>query len=831
MITQIICSAGHLILEAPRYHQCDWERPMLGEIGQACWDPKNLECVLGGLGLGVFVWPEMVAKVAVFPSFEGVLYEVNLDSGVLYWKQSLEPGRMTRYLIVDDDVLLAAISDERPLDQVRGAVLAAINPLSGNIQSRWQVESHQLTPPLLAGESILLRTTGDELVALSRGDPHMMNWRQSLHSWWPLPLHLAGEVIVLVDGHSMQGQMLVRVFSLNRGRLLLSYPICVVLSQPFASAGDVVIFGNSRTQLTALSTKDGRQLWEKEYKRNYSQPVMVDEKVFLCVRGEALASEVGHYLIQCLHAETGVLVGEFPLSPRVRERMLAIHDEVLYFGADDSKIYALRAKDGEQLWSFPLGSDEDLVRRAMVFAGEKLLAGTHFGKVGAVWVAEPEMQAQQEVYLEQGEFELTAAAYALAGDLRRAAELYAREIVDIEKALTLYEHAGLYQEAGPLAKNAGMLKRSLEEYEKAGNQKVFAEQLLDTGNKLGAVRIFKQCGDLMRATKYYEEGGDLRRALDLYWQLKNVGKVIKLLVQITPGEKDIHALEQSGLYPEAGEAALRIHMLEKAAQQAERVTPGDTGRIAGLYEKTSALYEDPCQEKACQECQAKIIYYRKLPWVSVEGQTRRAFREGEFNLLDFEICNIGGSVAYDISLQTGTGRFKLEESTLHILIRRLKPGEVRRHNIALRPYADQIGTVPLEPVWQWKDRDSNAYEERILAYVPVKKRGDSTGGTPQNIHYHGPVYKGQNLEVIGGDKIGGDRIDSDEVKAGAQKGDRVEIHFGQDVDFHGKGLGGDDALLGPTSLNYHLQVEEGQHFCDARGYYITTTGISRNESD
>ncbi|MBL7163912.1 MAG: PQQ-binding-like beta-propeller repeat protein [Anaerolineales bacterium] len=893
MTLSIFCPNNHLILDALRCKECNWERPLPGDIGEPVWAPVALGAGLGGPGRGVFANPGVAGGIAVFPSREGQFFGVDLSSGQVCWNIHLDPGLMTRSLVPFDNKLLASLSDERQLGQAENANLLIIDPDSSAQRILWASEGHQLSPPVLTDELILLRTSTSELVALSRNARPQPVWRRPLQAWWALPPFIAGGMILVSDGRPMHGEGYLKAFDLADGTPRWKIPTDGLVSRPLSAGGGVVVFINGRRRLVALDLQTGETLWEQEYKRVYSPPLIGAGNTHLVVRGAAPSGEAGHYMLQALDPVTGEMKMEVPLPVGARARVLACHENTLFLGCDAGCIHAYRATDGEQQWVYQLGSDEDPIRTELVIADGFLLAGTHSGKVIGIRVAAPclELEPPGE-YIERGEFDNAAAAYALIGDMRRAAEIFAQELKDHQKALRLYDNAGLYQEAGELASQLEMHKEAKGYFAKAGNPRAVAEELIRNGDLLGAAKVLEQCGELMRAAKLYEEAGDLRSSLEVYKRLKNWPKAFQLWTQVSPEDKDVHDFGKAGKYKEAGEAAFALGMFDKAAknfekaglqerelvalqnlakekgkhwaleriaevsrskgkfaveadawsklgrpakaanayhraaQQAERIDPGNEVGIADLYERARHYYDDIGMEIECRECREKIVYYRSLPFIAIKGETQKAFREGEFNLMDLVLRNVGRGVASNVRVQVSGGHFEIGETASSSLFRNIYPERERKTKIPLRPLVDQVGeTVPLIIEWTWQDIEGNNYREQITEYFQVKAKDESqSGGTPQHIEYHfhdqAVHAAGERVDVIKGDRIEGDQIKGDKVEAGAQKGDRVEIRRGEGVRLSGEGLGqvdtaGKDTLLCP---NCHLPPENPEDtFCWACG--------------
>ena len=876
MTLSIFCPNKHLILNAPRCSKCGWERPQPSDIGEPSWGPVTLGAGLGGLGRHVFAQPGLGGGVAVFPwrvkeeKRPGKLIGLEAATGELRWKTELGPGERTSALLPDGKRLLAGISDVRSLGESEAGRLIAIEPSSGEITTLWKADGHQVSPPTLTGEHLILRTSSSALVAFSREKEPRELWRQPLNAWWAQPPFMAENTVLASDGHPMHGEGFLQAYRLTDGAPRWKISTDNLLSQPPTSLGQLLVIRNGRRQLLGINLKDGREVWKKEYKRIYSPPVAGKEYIFVSVRGSAPAGQEGRYVLQALNPENGEVVWEIPLPARVR--IMGWGQNTLYGGSDDGHVLAY-SPNGKLLWTYILGSDEDPVRTELTPTGEVLLAGTYFGKAVALRTVAPKPEIDSpESYLEREEYDSAAAAYALVKDFRRAADIYTNQLKAYDKAFALYEHAALFQEAGELASSLDLRKKASEYFQKAGNKRAYAEELIQNDDLLGAAQIYKQIGDLMRAASLYEKAGDLRSSMEVYKRLNRWGKVLKLRTKVSPDTKDIQDFEQAGKLKEAGETAFKLGMygkaaklfkkaeedeyelmaLEKlakekgedwglermvelakgmgkfgqearvweklgrpmktaeayhrAARQAEQISQDNEKQIANLYSKAEYYFEEAGQIDLCTQCHQKVIRYTHLPVVIVEGQPQKAFREGEWNIITLNAKNIGYGIAKNIRIAVGGAQFVADSSNSVWVIRSLGKGVSTKTEFHIQHRKGEA-TGHVPLRIRWTWTDNKKQKHDQDISATVYVKDRDDSRTNQT--------PAQIIYNITGDHIGGDRFDGDKVEEGGRKGDSVDINRGKGVSLH-TGV----AKNSNVCPNCYLPIkEEGKH-CQECGFVL-----------
>lgn len=461
-------------------------------------------------------------------------------------------------------------------------------------------------------------------------------------------------------------------------------------------------------------------------------------------------------------------------------------------------------------------------------AGEYQRAGELAFRLGD----QPGMLARALQHFEKsGDVQHQAETLERLGDTLSAARLFDQLRLNHQQAGEQEEAIVDSRRAAQLFETAGKLREAMELYHYAGDQDNFLRLRVMVPYDLGDVEKLEQEGKLEEAGDAASKVGEWRRAADLYRRAGAVEKELGALVNLAPtggvawawqrltelarrlGRFDLEAQawEQLGEELQAAQAYL------KAARQAEQRTPDGYDQIAQFFAKAQDLFETQGMEVERQLCWSKVMFYRRLPWVVVQGGSSKAFREGEFNHLELQVRNIGHGVAQQVQILADTSRFEIDRDASTLIIRSLGINQTRTVELFLRPQPGEVGeAVPLVLKWSWKDQRGVVFSERSSTPVSVRSRHEpSTGGNPVQIIYQAPVYQTQDGDIVSGTKVEGDQFSGDKVGSGGQKGDRVEIQRGQ---------GGALDLPGARSLcpNCDLPVQPEDAFCQGCGQPLPT---------
>ena len=859
------------MLDATRCPECGWSRPSAGEIGTAVWQPRSISEMLGGPGGGVFAAPAVCQGVAVFPLPGGELIGLDIHTGDTLWQIPLPSGQMTRRLLADGSRILACFSDERPLEEAGNGCLVAIESRSGELTTLWETQAHQFSAPVITHDHILLHTANLGLVALNRATKPSLLWNKRLNTWWALPPFIANApsystgIVIVADGRPLHGEAWLAAFNIEDGSLIWQKPSQELIAHSISQSGHILVHRDGQKQLVARDVHDGQVLWSQMYARLYSVPLAYQGKIFQVVRGEAPSGKIGHYLLLALDPLSGDIRWKIPLAARARIP-LAYHSGTLLMACDDGWLRAYACNDGHPLWEYQLGGEEDPIRTEILVADDFALIGSYSGRVAAIRVASGEIKTPEpQEALAEGDIQGAADGFALQGNWKQAAQLYADSLHDLPKAFALLEYGKLYRDAGDLARAHDKNTEALTFYQKAGEISTQADLLLEMDDKLGAAVCYESAGELSKAAPLFEEGGDLKKAMHLYESLNDVPGVVRLFIKVIVAPGDVDFLESHGQYKEAGQAALQSGLLERAAKlfnragdhlaemdvllrigqetgarwalenlsvlarslgkflveaeaeermgreeeaaqayyraarQAENSSPMDEDTIASFYKKAGALFDATGILDLMQICYDKAVYFGHLPDIVVKGIPRENFKEQEWNILDLVVKNMGRGTAHQLQVTLAGSEFEAHSKGGDWKKKALAPGQESKFELHIRPLSRALGNkVPLVIEWQWQDRDNHVYCRDTTTNVTVQRHDEvSSNSTPQEIHYHGPVYQAQgNVEFTEGDRLGD----------GAQKGDKVVVKHGNKASKPNKNC--------PVC---NLPIEKGAKFCEACG--------------
>jgi tetratricopeptide (TPR) repeat protein len=562
-------------------------------------------------------------------------------------------------------------------------------------------------------------------------------------------------------------------------------------------------------------------------------------------------------------------------------------DEKVFLGSEDGQLFCLDSRTGDLLWQVTLGCDEDPLRTELLFAEGLLLVGTYSGKVGAVRVsAPPEEVESPDTYEQRGDFENAAASCALHGNFRKAAMLYADKMKDPCKAFALYEHAGLFQEAGILARSLDILEEAQRYFQLAGNTKAEAEVALKRGDELTAARLFEQVGELPLAAHLYEEADEFSKAKDIYRQLGDWEALLRLNTASPLSLPEIEVLEKMGKISEAAEAAWKAGALRKAVDLFQRAgTPGREleillelvkkepekwvfERIAELARKAGRFLDEAQSREQLGKSLATAEAYQRA---AVQAEQARPCDErtiaalfekashyfNDLDLLDMEQQCLEKVAQYRhlpvvrIDGQTEKDFKELEWNKLELTIR--NQGYGLATDVHWRVSTDKFEITDDTSVWEMRRLGEG--HQRIIRFdfrpkkgeigrVPFRLEWDWRSESGEEFHdklsVSVPVKTrddtrptGQPVIFQGGTLIQTEKYIAGDDLAGGQKGDKVEINRGGGV----KLTAGQDAMEiqpGRKSADQvcptcHLPVEADAKVCIYCGNELPAAHTSKRK--
>lgn len=896
MTDTIFCPSNHLILDAPRCEICGWVRPLPGLLGTITWEIPTVGGTLGGTGTRLHL--EVINGVLLLPLGTGGLAAWDLRRQARIWQNPLDPGLRSYGCVADGQRWLTALCDERSIEEAHGGSLVAVTPATGEIRPIWRAEAHKLTLPVPAEREWIVRTANYELVAFERTSDEIV-WRHPLAYGQGLVQALAGRILLICDGHILQGDWTLSALDLDTQNLLWQQPVGSMLVHDGLALGDVWVYREEKI-LAARNLKTGAVVWEKANSHLYGGLASDGNSVFVALRGNRDRQAPDHYLLQALDPQTGTEIWRTGLPDRVNQ-MLFLAPGSLILTGDHGGLMAFSTRDGSRLWNCEVTSREDPFGTDLICVNDTALIGTCSGRLVAVHVGAPQTPAgDPRDLLAGGKLQAAADGFALAGNLEQAGDIYMDGLNEPFKALQLYERGGQHHKAGDLAYRLERYIQALNAFTALNDLDGQVNALLALGDELKAAPILESMGRLDKAAWAYEKGGDPYNAWKIQLKLRNMDEVSRLSKQLPNDAQVIDGMEAGGFVQEAAEKALSAGLLEKAAklfhkaglpydelqtlkrlvaahpedwsllriaelarslgafedqadalvglrryeeaasayqtaaEQAEVVDAKNEARIADLYELAAKYYDDSGLDEENKHCHFKVIYYRRLPWVTINGTASMTFIEGEFNMLDLKVQNIGRGTARDVSIRANADRFELDPDATRKLmekdLRSLHYTRTKEITIGLRPLKDQVGdNVTLTLEWSWTDDQGKSYSDYAQTIIRVKRRGESSGSTPVQNIYHieagGKVIQADgNVNVIGGDYAVGDKFGGDKIMAGANKGDQVNVNRPRGFQIHSDGpAAASGAAEGCASECIpcpvcHLPVKVGDHFCDKCGH-------------
>lgn len=465
----LFCPKRHLLLAAARCPQCGWQRPPARRQGEAAWGALELGAGLGGPGTGVFARPAVAGGRVVWALRDGELVTLELATGQVLRRESLESGMCVRQLVADaaGAHVLLALSDERAIESAGAGRLEAYDPRTALRRRLWQIEGDAslLSPPAVGKDCIVLRTSKPELVCLeSAGQPSgkarpggEVRWRLGLWAWGAQAPVLAQDApgqgwVALADVRPVLGEGRLLVVELATGRVAWELPTGEMPQHAPLFCGEVLVYFSAKNDLACLDLASGHLRWQRCCERIYSELATDGRWVYLVLRGEKAANSPQHYLLAGLDLCSGEIAWRVPLPARARLLSL-VGNGLLAVADEQGRVLAFRPGSDSPAWQYVLGSAEDPLQSHFVEAGGLLLVGSYHGRVAALQLEAPAAWNDPAILADpanpyaRGELLQAAEAYALAGDLEKAGNIFALELGEPELGLALFRHAGKVAEA------------------------------------------------------------------------------------------------------------------------------------------------------------------------------------------------------------------------------------------------------------------------------------------------------------------------------------------------------------------------------------------------
>jgi outer membrane protein assembly factor BamB len=901
MTDTIFCPSNHLLLDAPRCEICGWVRPLPGSLGTIAWEVPSVGGPLGGTGARVHL--EIENGVLLLPLGTGALTAWDLRRQARIWQKNLDPGIRSYGCVADGRRWLTALCDERSIEEAHGGSLVAVAPATGEIRPIWQAGAHKLSLPVPAEHEWIVRTADYELVAFDRAtdeivwrrplaygqglvqalpgrtllfcDGHIIqgDWTLSAldldtqNLLWQQPVSsiLVHAGLALGDVWVYREEKKLAARNLKTGAVVWEKD-CSHLYGGLASDGNsvfVALRGNRDRQapdhylLQALDPQTGSEIWRM------GLPDRVNQMVYLAPGSLILTGDHGGLMAFSTRDGSRLWSCEATIREDPFGTDLICENGLALIGTRSGRFAAVHVGIPQKTAGDP---------RELLAGGKLQAAADGFALAG-------NLEQAGDIYADGLNEPLKALQlYERGGRHRKAADLAFRlgrytqaldaftALNDLDGQVNALLALGDELKAAPILESMGRLDKAAWAYEKGGDPynawKIHLRlqhpeevhrltallpdnaYVIDALDAAGLVREAAEkallAGLLEKAAKLFHKAGQAQQELG----------TLKRLVEIHPEDWSLLRISElarsQGAFEDQANALAALHRndeaalaYQNAAEQSEVLDAGNEARVAGLYEQAAKYYRYCGLDEEYKHCHYKVIHYRRLPWVVVNGTAPKAFIEGEFNSLVLQVKNIGRGAAHDVAIRANEDRFELDPDATRILmekdLRSLYYSRTKEVTISLRPLKGQVGdNVTLILEWTWKDDAGNVYSDSAQTIIKVKRQGDSSGSTPvqniYNVSAGGKVIQADgDVQVIDGDYAAGDKIGGDKVMAGANKGDQVNINRPHGFQIHSDEPASNDGEPEPCGEPCipcpvcHLPVRVGDHFCDKCGHDMTTS--------
>ena len=518
--------------------------------------------MLGGFGL---VRPAVHRKVAVLPLSDGRLVGVNVVNGQLLWETSIGVGLACGDIRADADGVLCAISDIRPIGQTGEAFLARVDVKTGSLTPVWQTTTSKISDLALIHEYMVLRTSQEELLCFDRSQNPKVRWRAGLETFMFASPVVVGERVVVSDGDEFSDTGSLKSFSITDGAPLP--PIIStrgVILRAISGDDARIYYKEGSRRLAAADFKSDQPRWSRKFENIYTDVAAASGRLYLVIRSREGSGAAHEYRLLGLDSDTGDSLWESTLPEKVTLAPFVCHNQVVV-ATEQGALYGFNSETGEKIWQFVVGDGSSPIFTRLLSDGGYVLAATRTGDLAAVSLYEDAgAEASPEQLLQNGEFEAAAEAFALAGQFREAAEIYRDSLHDPEKALAVFKHAGLFQDAAEVAESLSLNTLAIDLYRSAGDPHKVALVHVRTGNFLEAARILEEIGELDSAARLYEKTAEHHKALELYKRLNMLTQVARLSALVSGSDEDIAFLEQAGRLKDAAQVAEKFKKNRKA---------------------------------------------------------------------------------------------------------------------------------------------------------------------------------------------------------------------------------------------------------------------------
>lgn len=480
----------------------------------------------------------------LLPTKNNELISVSILNGSINWRIALPKGQRATDLTVLGENLYVTFQDTHTLiEGIKGGNISLLDEEKRELNAVWKTQSHDLTPPLLIQDHIIIRTAESKVIALKSFSDITPVWERDCLSWWPAPLCNFGKQVVYSDGNPLSDETEIIALDWETGNVNWTYAIPSRPTFHLNGNDNYIVVVYKGKIMVVLDSETGKEVLIQSLPRYYCKPVIIDENLLYTARGSENDS-VGYYQLHSYSLKDSKFYFQTKLENRVRISPLPV-DDVIFLADDDANIYAVSIKDGKEMWKLA-GDKEDPIRTDLHLFDDQLLFGTYSGKVFSVTVRQSQSEIQDpQSLIDQGAFDEAAAIYALNGKWARAAEIYTGKIVDIDKALQLYEHGNLIEKAAELAFDHNLFSKALEYYRSINDVSGEAKTLLAMGDPESASKLYSSVGDNSRAAELMEQAGKYSLAAKLYKETGRMVDYLRLIIRTSLDPSEVEDLRKA----------------------------------------------------------------------------------------------------------------------------------------------------------------------------------------------------------------------------------------------------------------------------------------------
>ncbi|MEI6290281.1 MAG: PQQ-binding-like beta-propeller repeat protein, partial [Chloroflexota bacterium] len=585
--------------------------------------------------------------------------------------------------------------------------------------------------PVLTRDYILIRTISS-LAALSRTSKPDLIWRLPLQTWFDLPPIASDDQAFIFDGNTVKNFGQILAVKLSNSSITWHSETDGITMQPAALTNEAIIFQNGKHQISALDFIDGHTQWTADFDKIYTPPMITNQSVLCVSREQVDDGNSTHYSLNALDTATGIPLWQSPLPARVRIPP-AVNGENIFLATSDGRLLAIDSASHEKVFEKSIGTELDPPAAELMIDDGILYSCSSSGMLSAIRVetANPARLLPPEDYLKSNNFELAAAAYALQGDFKNAAAIFANRLQDIKKALVLYDAAGMYDEAASISSQHGFLAEAEYYYQLAGDPLNQAKMLLKRSDDAPNKAVY--AGQLRRAVELLNKVGQDDRELDTLVKLSEIKpekvlfeRIIKLARICARYGDEAAAWEKINNPVNAADAYRRAGVL------AEQEKPQNKNVIVGYFKKAAQLFSECGKDSDSYQCQNEIAMLEELPIINIKIKQLIELKEGKWSIIGLVLQNIGYGIAQQISWHILPGRFEFETAAGIWNYKSLGIGSEKEVQINIRPNIGEAGdAVPMIIEWQWINLDGKRIQHRtsvslnVMAQKSIVKTGSA----------------------------------------------------------------------------------------------------------